>query len=127
MDKNQLYDIETDIYKNLDNIKAEQKQYAAGIEKGIDMTVSAVRKALNSEESQPNTNDCIYCHFENDVGAYFPRQRPDRIDEIYIKRNKCDDGVHGYYLTIRGNDTFHACNIKYCPICGRLLESEEEE
>lgn len=83
MDKNQLYNIETDIYKKLYNIKAEQKQYAAGIEKGIDLTVNAVRKALSYEESQPNTNDCIYCHFENDVGANFPD--PDNFVSFAVK------------------------------------------
>lgn len=51
MDKNQLYDIETEMYKKLDTIKAEQSQYCAGIEKGIDMTVSAVRKLLREEQN----------------------------------------------------------------------------
>lgn len=120
MDKNKLYDIETEIYKKLDCIKKEQEQYAAGIEKGIDMTVNAVRKALNSEESQRNASDCPYCNFKTDVGEDFPgHDGPFRI-QCY----KNDNGKREYRLTVDGSYIFHACKIRYCPICGRLLESE---
>lgn len=119
MDKNKLYDIETEIYKKLDCIKKEQKQYVAGIEKGIDMTVNAVRKALNSEESQSDTDDCPYCNFETDVGADFPEP-----DDFKIIRGKDDNGKYCYHIATDGNNVFRICKIRYCPMCGRLLESE---
>lgn len=82
MNRNQLYDIENKMYRELDAIKSEQKQYNAGFEKGIDMTVSAVRKALN-KESQSNDGGCIYCNFESsDVGADFPEP-----DNFKLPRN----------------------------------------
>lgn len=121
MDKNQLYDIETELYRDLDNIKKEQKQYTAGVEKGIDMTVSAVRKGLNAE-SQSNSNDCIYCHFENDVGANFPDP-----DDFKIIRSKDDNGKYDYCLATNNNMIFRTCDIRFCPMCGRFLESEEAE
>lgn len=122
MNTNQLYDIETEIYRKIDCIKAEHKQYAAGVEKGIDMTVNAVRKALNSEESKSDTSDCSYCNFETDVGADFPEP-----DEFKIIRNKGENGKYGYSLATDGNNVFRICKIRYCPMCGRLLKSEEAE
>ena len=121
MNKNQLYDIETKLYRDLDNIKKEQKQYAAGVEKGIDMTVSAIRKGLNAE-SRSSANDCIYCHFENDVGANFSDP-----DDFKIIRSKDDSGKYNYSLATNEKRVFRTCNIRFCPLCGRLLEKEETE
>lgn len=121
MDKNQLYDIETELYRDLDNIKKEQKQYTAGVEKGIDMTVSAVRKGLNAE-SQSSANDCIYCHFENDVGADFPE--PDNFSLI---RGKNDNGKYDYSIATDKDKIFRTCKIRFCPMCGRLFENAEAE
>lgn len=105
MDKNWLYDIENELYKKLDVIKAEQKQYNAGIEKGIDMTVSAVRKGFG-EENQTNkeeqTNNCIYCTFEFDYscGEDFPNN--DKFNIIQY-------------------NALIVADINYCPICGHFL------
>lgn len=54
MDKNWLYDVENKMYRELDAIKEGQKQYAAGVEKGIDMTIAAVMHIFANEEEQPN-------------------------------------------------------------------------
>lgn len=122
MNKNQLYDIETEMYKRLDTIKVEQAQYCAGFEKGIDMTVSAARKALN-KESQSNDGGCIYCNFESsDVGADFPEP-----DNFHLIRDKDDNGKYNYGIVTDGNNIFRTCNIKFCPMCGRLLDTEEEK
>lgn len=121
MNKNQLYDIETELYRKLDNIKKEQKQYAAGVENGIDMTVSAVRKGLNTK-SQSSTSDCIYCHFENDVGADFPKS-----DNFVLIRDKDDNGKYDYCIATDKNKISRTCNIKFCPMCGRFLESKETD
>lgn len=121
MDKNQLYDIETEMYKKLDTIKAEQSQYCAGIEKGIDMTVSAVRKALN-KESQQCDDSCIYCNFESsDVGADFPEP-----DNFQLIRGKNDNRKCDYSIATNQNNVFRTCKIRFCPMCGRLLENREE-
>lgn len=122
MNKNQLYDIETKLYRDLDNIKKEQKQYAAGVENGIDMTVSAVRKSLNAE-SQSNTTYCIYCNFESsEVGADFPE--PDKFKLI---RDKDDNGKYDYSIATDRDKIFRTCKIRFCPMCGRLLDTEEEK
>ncbi len=116
MNKNQLYDIETEMYRKLDAIKAEQKQYNAGIEKGVDMTVSAVRKELG-EENQPNEeeqpNNCIYCTFENGYGADFPKRFG--ADEFKIVHDS------SYPIFESQNKNFLVADINYCPICGRFL------
>lgn len=122
MDKNWLYDIETEMYKRLDTIKAEQAQYCAGFEKGIDMTVSAARKALN-KESQSNDGSCIYCNFESsDVGADFPEP-----DDFKLIRGKNDNGKYDYSISTNQNNVFRICKIRFCPMCGRLLDIEEEK
>lgn len=121
MNKNQLYDIENELYKKLDVIKAEQKQYNAGIEKGIDMTVSAVRKGLG-EENQTNkeeqTNNCIYCTFEFDYscGENFPNN-----DKFNIIQYKNGNGEYGYAIAVNQNNALIVADINYCPICGRFL------
>lgn len=122
MDRNQLYDIENKMYRELDAIKSEQKQYNAGFEKGIDMTVSAVRKALN-KESQSSDDGCIYCNFENsDVGADFPEP-----DNFKIIRGKDDNGKYDYSIATNQNNVFRTCKIRFCPMCGRFLDTEEEK
>ncbi len=120
MNKNQLYDIESALYRKLDTIKMEQKQYNAGIEKGIDMTVSEVKRGLE-KESQQSGIDCIYCCFENDVGADFPE--PDKFNLV---RGNNDNGKYNYSIVTDKNKIFRACKIRFCPMCGRLLESGEE-
>ncbi len=116
MNKNQLYDIENELYRKLDTIKAEQKQYNAGVEKGIDMTISAIRKELG-EENQPNNeeqpNNCIYCTFKDGCGDYFPN-----ADEFRLVHCDEDDS---YTISASQNKTFLIADINYCPICGRSL------
>ncbi len=122
MNKNQLYDIETEMYRKLDAIKAEQQQYCAGVEKGIDMTVSAVRKAFN-KESQSGGGCCIYCNFKSsDVGADFPEP-----DNFHLIRDKDDNEKYDYSIATDGNNVFRICKIRFCPMCGRLLDIEEEK
>lgn len=122
MDRNQLYDIENKMYREFDAIKSEQKQYNAGFEKGIDMTVSAVRKALN-KESCSNDGGCIYCNFESsDVGADFPEP-----DNFKLIRSKDDNGKYDYSIATDRDKIFRTCKIRFCPMCGRLLDTEEEK
>lgn len=72
-------------------------------------------------ENQPNTGNCIYCHFENDVGANFPDP-----DDFKIIRSKDDNGKYDYCIATNEKNVFRTCDIRFCPICGRPLESEEE-
>lgn len=117
MNKNRLYDIENEMYRKLDAIKVGQQQYSAGIEKGIDMTVSAVRKGLG-EESQPNgeeqPDNCIYCTFKDGRGANFP-------NAYKFKLVQGDFGDDNYTITASQDEVFLAADINYCPICGRFL------
>lgn len=118
MNKNQLYDIESRMCKKLNAIKAEQQQYNAGIEKGIDMTITEAIRIFENEQS----NSCIYCNFKSsDVGADFPE--PDKFNLI---RGKNDNGKYDYSIATDGNNIFRTCKIKFCPMCGRLLENREE-
>lgn len=126
MNKNRLYDIENELYRKLDTIKDGQKQYNAGIEKGIDMTASAIRKEFveenqSNEEEQPN--NCIYCTFKFNVdcGADFPN-----TDEFKIIRSKNDNGEYEYDIATSQNNTFFIADINYCPICGRSLKGDEK-
>lgn len=121
MNKDRLYDIETELYRKLDSLKAEQAQYSSGVEKGIDMTVSAIRRGLD-KESQSSDGGCIYCHFGSDVGANFPEP-----DKFHIIRDKDDNGKYDYRIVTDGNKIFRTCKIKFCPMCGRHLDTEEEK
>lgn len=122
MNKNHLYDIETELYRKLDNLKAEQAQYTAGVERGIDMTVSAIRRGID-KESQQSCGDCIYCNFESsDVGADFPEPY-----NFNLVRGKDDNGKYDYNITTDQNNVFRTCKIRFCPMCGRLLDTEEEK
>ena len=61
MTKNELYDIETEVLKNLERIKREQAEYVRGVEVGIDLMVRAVRIHLTKEDEKAlrerNTNE----------------------------------------------------------------------
>lgn len=119
MNKNQLYDIESRMCKKLNEIKAEQKQYNAGIEKGIDMTITEAIRVFENEQS----NSCIYCNFKSsDVGADFPEP-----DNFKVIRGKDDNGKYDYSIATNQNNVFRTCKIRFCPMCGRLLDTEEEK
>ena len=51
MTKNELYDIEKEVNKNIDIIRNEQAEYLSGVEKGIDLMFCAVRDYLTKEET----------------------------------------------------------------------------
>lgn len=50
MNKNDLYNLEIEVHKNVDIIKSEQAEYVRGVEKGIDLMFNAVRKHLAKEQ-----------------------------------------------------------------------------
>ena len=52
MTRNELYELESAVYKNIDRIKAEQAEYIKGVEKGIDLMFRAVRDLLAKEEEK---------------------------------------------------------------------------
>ena len=52
MDKQELYNLETEVHKNIDIIKNEQAEYVRGVEKGIDLMFDAVRKHLTKEAEE---------------------------------------------------------------------------
>ena len=50
MTRNELYELESSVCKNIDRIKKEQAEYIKGVEYGIDLMFSAVREHLVKEE-----------------------------------------------------------------------------
>lgn len=46
MTKNELYDIEKEVNKNIDIVRNEQVEYLGGVEKRIDLMFCAVRDYL---------------------------------------------------------------------------------
>lgn len=57
MNKDTLYKIETQLFKEADNLKKQYAQYISGIEKGIDMTVEALRRKMNEENQKEGDNN----------------------------------------------------------------------
>lgn len=57
MNKNDLYDLEIEVYKNIDIIKKAQAEYVSGVEKGIDLMFNAVRTFLQKEYEQANPTE----------------------------------------------------------------------
>ena len=49
MTKDDLYELERDVYKNVDRIKREQSEYLKGFESGISKMFEAVRAFLTKE------------------------------------------------------------------------------
>ena len=52
MDKQELYNLEIEVHKNIDIIKNEQAEYVRGVKKGIDLMFDAVRKHLTKEAEE---------------------------------------------------------------------------
>lgn len=52
MDRQELYNLEIEVLKNIDIIKSEQAEYVRGVEKGIDLMFDAVRKHLTNEAEE---------------------------------------------------------------------------
>lgn len=52
MTRTELYDLESEVYKNIERIKAEQASYVKGVEAGIELMFKAVRSALAKEEEK---------------------------------------------------------------------------
>ena len=52
MTREELYDLESEVYRNIDRIKAEQAEYVKGVEAGIEIMFNAVRSALAKEEEK---------------------------------------------------------------------------
>lgn len=52
MDRQELYNLEIEVHKNIDIIKNEQAEYVRGVEKGIDLMFDAVRKHLTKEAEE---------------------------------------------------------------------------
>lgn len=52
MTKNELYDLETEVSKNIDRIKREQAEYIKGVEAGIELMFKAVRNHLAKEDEK---------------------------------------------------------------------------
>ena len=50
MTRNELYELETEVCKNIDRIKREQAEYVKGVEAGIELMFKAVRAHLAKEE-----------------------------------------------------------------------------
>jgi hypothetical protein len=66
MTKNELYDLETEVHKNIDRIQREQAEYVKGVEDGIDLMFNAVRKHLTKEaetaaKKEQEEKDCSNC------------------------------------------------------------------
>lgn len=49
MTKNELYELESEVHKNVDRIKREQAEYLKGVEAGIELMFKAVRDHLTKE------------------------------------------------------------------------------
>lgn len=52
MTRNDLYALETEVYKNIDRIKREQAEYIKGVECGMELMFNAVREHLAKEEEK---------------------------------------------------------------------------
>jgi hypothetical protein len=52
VNKNDLYDLEIEVYKKIDIIKSEQAEFVRGVEKGIDLMFAAVKTFLSKEAGQ---------------------------------------------------------------------------
>lgn len=70
MTRNDLYDLESAVYKNIDRIKREQEEYRKGVEYGIELMFKAVRKKLLEEEEQAvekkkTRKGCSNCNRKN--------------------------------------------------------------
>lgn len=57
MTKKELYELEKEVYKNIDHIKREQAEYVAGVEYGMHLMFNAVRNYLTNEE-QRRAEEC---------------------------------------------------------------------
>lgn len=69
----------------------------------------------HADESTDNDNKCPYCNIHNDTGQIINNASND------FTIMKHDDETTASLTT--GNREFHILHIKYCPICGRNLES----
>lgn len=58
--KQKLYRIEDKLANDAKRMRAEQVQFAAGVEKGIDMTIRAIRDALNQEQQSVVNIDPVH-------------------------------------------------------------------
>lgn len=70
MTRNDLYDLELVVNKNIDRIKREQDEYRKGVEYGIELMFEAVRKKLaleeeNAAKKQTEIKDCSNCNRKN--------------------------------------------------------------
>lgn len=70
MTKKELYELETDAYKNIDRIKREQEEYIKGVEYGISLMFEKVRRCLAKEEEktameEKKINNCDNCAHKN--------------------------------------------------------------
>ena len=70
MTRNDLYDLEGVVYKNIDRIKREQEEYRKGVEYGIELMFNAVREKLATEEEnaakkEKEKQDCSNCNHKN--------------------------------------------------------------
>lgn len=52
MTRNELYELESAVAKNLERIKREQEEYLKGVEYGIELMFNAVRGKLLKEEEK---------------------------------------------------------------------------
>ena len=52
MNKNDLRDIDNRLAEKVKQLRAEQAEYASGVERGIDMAVRAVRDFMNKQAEE---------------------------------------------------------------------------
>lgn len=67
MTRNDLYELETEVCKNIDQIKREQAEYVKGVEAGIELMFRAVRIHLAKEEEtaakkEEQVKNCANCN-----------------------------------------------------------------
>lgn len=72
MTRHDLYELERDVYKNIDRIKREQAQYVKGVEEGIELVFKAVRETLAKEEENAakkknERKDCSNCVHKGEI------------------------------------------------------------
>ena len=54
MTRDELYDIEKTVYGKVEQIRQEQAEYLAGVERGADLMFKAVLAVIKKEEEQNN-------------------------------------------------------------------------
>ena len=57
MTKNELYELEAEVIKNIDRIKREQAEYVKGVEAGIELMFKAVRNHLSKEAEKASISE----------------------------------------------------------------------